>query len=247
MIGFFVAAEFLRRGLSKIPEEMTDRVQRFEINGFQIEVADKPASRAANIIAWELLGDCYGLNRIDFKPGDVVIDIGAHIGFFAIYTALRYPEVLIHSFEPFPENYELLQQNLERNGITTVRTYQQGVSGDGRLLEMVTNPQNSGSSTYYSRTLQYGRTTGIPSTTLDQIFDSLSLDKCKLLKIDCEGSEYEILFSTCSLAKVEYLSGEFHQNEWLLSRGYTFEGLLRHCEKQISKEKLSVKKCNMRE
>jgi hypothetical protein len=81
----------LKRGLSHIPDDMTDRVQRFEINGLPIDVADKPASSAANIIAWELLHDCYGLDRIDFKPGDVVIDIGAHIGFFAIYTALRYP------------------------------------------------------------------------------------------------------------------------------------------------------------
>jgi len=226
---------------------MTDRVQSFVINGFPIELADKPVSRAANIIAWELTVDCYGLNRIDFKPGDVVIDIGAHIGFFAIYTALRFPEILIHSFEPFPENYELLQQNLQRNGITTVRTYQQGVSGDGRLLEMVTNPQNSGSASCYSRTLEYGRTSGLPSTTLDHIFDSLSVDKCKLLKIDCEGSEYEILSSTRSLAKVEYLSGEFHQNEWLLSQGYTFEGLLKLCEGQIGPDKLSIKRCYMGE
>lgn len=224
---------------------MTDRVQRFEIHGFTIDVADKPASRAANIIAWELDDDCYDLDRIDFKPGDVVIDIGAHIGFFAIYTALRFPQVVIHSFEPFPENYELLQQNLVHNGVTNVRTYQLGVSGSGRDLEMVTNPQNTGNSTCYSRTLQYGRTTGIPSTTLDHIFDLIGVDKCKLLKIDCEGSEYEILLSTRSLAKVEYLSGEFHQNSLLLSQGYTFEGLLKHCEDQIGPDKLSIKKCDM--
>jgi len=223
---------------------MTDRVERFVIDSFSIEAADTPASIAKHIIVWELLSDCYGLNRIDFKPGDVVIDIGAHIGLFAIYTALRFPEVVIHSFEPFPENYELLQRNLERNGITTVRTYQQGVTSDGRSLEMVTNPQNSGSANCYSGSLkEYGRTTGIPSTTLDHIFDSLNVDKCKLLKIDCEGSEYEILLTTRSLAKVEYLSGEFHQNEWFLSQGYTFEGLLKHCEDQIGPEKMSVKKC----
>jgi hypothetical protein len=58
---------------------------------------------------------------------------------------------VIHSF----------QQNLERNGITTVRTYQQGVSSDGRFLDVVTNPQNSGSASCYLRSLEeYGRTTG---------------------------------------------------------------------------------------
>lgn len=225
---------------------MTDSVERFVIDGFPIEVADTPDSKAKYIIAWELLDDCYRLNRIDFKPGDVVIDIGAHIGLFAIYTALRFPEVVIHSFEPFPENYELLQQNLARNGITTVRTYQQGVSSDGRLLDMVTNPQNSGSASCYVRSLaEYGRTTGIPSITLDHLFHSLGVDKCKLLKIDCEGSEYEVLLSTRSLAKVEYLSGEFHQNEWLLSQGYSFDRLLKHCKEQIGPDKVSVKRCDI--
>jgi FkbM family methyltransferase len=228
-------------------KDATNKVHSFVINGFPIEVVDMANSIAPEIIARELRDDCYGLNRIDFAPGDVVIDIGAHIGMFAIYTALRFPQLVIHAFEPFPENFELLEQNLDRNGITTVRIHRQGVTGDGRLLEMVTNPQNSGGSTCYSHTLDHGRSTGIPSTTLDHIFDSLGIDKCKLLKIDCEGSEYEILFSTHSLSRVEYLSGEFHHNQLLERRGYTVQGLLKHCESQIPRDKLLIKATNMSE
>lgn len=226
---------------------MNSKVHSFVINGFPIEVDDMPESISAEIIACELHGDCYGLNRIDFKPGDVVIDIGAHIGMFAIYTALCFPQVVIHAFEPFPANFEMLEQNLDRNGITTVRIHHQGVTSDGRLLEMVTNPQNSGGSTCHSRTLEHGRSGGIPSTTLDHIFDSLGIGKCKLLKIDCEGSEYEILFSTHSLSKVEYLSGEFHHNQLLQSQGYTVEGLLKHCESQIARDKVLIKTTSMSE
>lgn len=226
---------------------MNNRVHGFVINGFPIEVADMPGSISAEIIACELQSDCYGLNRIDFTSGDVVVDIGAHIGMFAIYTALRFPQIVIHAFEPFPENFELLEQNLDRNGITTVRIHHQGLSGDGRLLEMVTNTQNSGGSTCHSRTLNHRRCTGIPSTTLDHVFDSLAIDKCKFLKIDCEGSEYEILFSTHSLSKVEYLSGEFHHNQLLQSYGYTVEELLKHCESQIDRDKLLIKTTTMSE
>jgi FkbM family methyltransferase len=217
------------------------------INGFPLAVADRPESVSPQIIAWELQADCYGLDRIHFQPGDVIIDIGAHIGMFAIYAALRFPQVVIHAFEPFPENFERLEQNLDRNGITTVRTHHLGVTGDGRLLELVTDPLNSGSSTCHSRTLEYERRTGIPSTTLDHIFDTLGIDYCKLLKIDCEGSEYEILFSTHSLSKVEYLSGEFHYNQLLQDQGYSVEGLLKHCETQIARNKLSIKTTNISE
>lgn len=226
---------------------MNSSIHRVNINGFLIEVVDVPQSISPEIIACELSSDCYGLDRIDFTPGEVVIDIGAHIGMFAIYTALRFPKVLIHAFEPFPENFELLEQNLERNGITTVRLHREGVTSDGRFIEMVTNPRNSGGSTCHSRTLEHGRISGIPSTTLDHIFDSRGIDKCKLLKIDCEGSEYEILFSTNTLSKVEYLSGEFHHNQVLRSYGYTVEGLLEYCETQIAQDKLLIKTTHMSE
>lgn len=226
---------------------MNYKVHSFVINGIPLEVSDTPNSIAPLIIAGELYSDCYGLNRIDFKRDDVIIDIGAHIGMFAIYAALRFPHVVIHAFEPYPENFAQLKQNLDRNGITTVRIHHQGVSGDGRLLEMVSSPLNSGGATCHSRTLEQGRSTGIPSITLDQIFDSLGVDNCKLLKIDCEGGEYEILFSTHSLSKVEYLSGEFHYNQLLRDQGYSVAGLLRHCETQIAPDKLSIKTTNMRD
>ena len=106
-------------------------------DGWPIEIADAPESIAATIIASELHGDCYGLNRIAFTPG--------------------------------------------------------------RLIEMVTNPTNSGGSTIYSRTLRHERSTGIRSTTLDHIFDSLSIAKCKLLKIDCEGGIRNTFLNTQSV------------------------------------------------
>jgi FkbM family methyltransferase len=223
------------------------RLHVFTINGVRVQAADRRASVAAGIVACELQSDCYGLGRIDFKPGDVILDIGAHIGLFAVYAGLRFPEVLIHAFEPFPDNCELLRENLKRNRVGNVRVHNLGVSGDGRLLEMATNPENSGGASCHSFTLTHRRTGMIPSTTLDGVFDSLGIDACKLLKIDCEGSEYEILFSTSALPKVEYLSGEFHFNDHLLGMGYTAEGLLQHCRKYIEPGKLKVSSCRMRQ
>lgn len=212
----------------------------FSIKGVDIWAADLPGSISADTVVCELLHDCYGLDCIDFAPGDVVIDVGAHIGLFAAYVGLRYPNVLIHSFEPFPDNFELLRENVERNRVSNVRIYPFAISGDGRLLKMATNPENSGGATCHSRTLTARAADMIPSVTLDAVFDALGLESCKLLKIDCEGSEYEILLTTRSLEKVEYLSGEFHFNDLLLAQGHTPEGLRQHCEKYIEPYKLVI-------
>jgi hypothetical protein len=80
-------------------------VRLFNIKGVDIRAADLPGSISIDTVAWELLHDCYGLDRIDFAPSDVVLDVGAHIGLFAAYVGLRHPDVLIHAFEPFPANF----------------------------------------------------------------------------------------------------------------------------------------------
>ncbi|HEX3558791.1 MAG TPA: FkbM family methyltransferase [Pyrinomonadaceae bacterium] len=217
----------------------------FSINGVDIRAADLPGSISADIVACELLHDCYGLDRIAFAPGDAVLDVGAHIGLFAAYVGLRYPDVSVHSFEPFPDNFKLLRENIERNRVSNVRIYPFAISGDGRLLKMATDPENSGGASCHTRTLTARAADMIPSATLDAIFDALGIESCRLLKIDCEGSEYEILLATRSLEKVEYLSGEFHSNDLLLAQGHTPEGLLRHCEKYIKPSKLTINWCEI--
>jgi FkbM family methyltransferase len=212
----------------------------FLIGDVHIEVFDSRVSRAAEIVAHELREDVYRLEQKKFRAGDVVIDVGGHIGLFAIYLGLRFPKVVIHSFEPFPDNYELFRRNLALNPVPNVHLHNLALSGDGRCLEMVTNPQNSGGATCNSTTLHHRRTRKIPSWTLDQVFDSLGLKKCKLLKIDCEGSEYEILLPTSVLSRVEYLCGEFHKNRLLATRGYSVVRLCRHCVEYIDPKKITL-------
>ncbi len=60
--------------------------------------------------------------------------------------------------------------------------------------------------------------------------------RCALLKIDCEGGEYEILLAAHCLQAVDYLSGEFHVNSRLRAQGHTPDALARHCEQFIARE-----------
>ncbi len=175
---------------------------------------DDPAGGVAKIVLREIQDD-YKLAEMGFQPGDQVIDIGAHVGVVSCYIAKNYPGTLIYAFEPVQENFERLALNLERNGIgkERVRAFPLGVTGDGREITLVGDGRgNSGgwSAAGVHSSIVEQRTAR--STTLEQILLDNAIDRVKLLKVDCEGSEYEILYSAPEWAwkKIEYVAIEIH-------------------------------------
>lgn len=217
--------------------------------GLPLLIADGVSSTAALGIADELARGIYALDRVDFGPGDVVVDIGAHVGIVTCYLARRYPFLKIYAFEPFQDNYENLVYNVNKNGATNVVPFNLALTRDGRTLTMKVHAGNTGGATGQTRSLSdLGHTTfQVRSTTLDRVFEQNQITRCKLLKIDCEGSEHEIL-TTCSvLSKVEHLRGEFHINEQLRQKGYSIESLLSQCMKQVLPSNIEVETITMAE
>ena len=193
------------------------------INDTTLYLTEKGTSNTLNILKREFSKDIYDFNNIKFKPGDVVVDIGANIGIVSIYLAKKYPFLKIYAFEPCRENYEHLLLNMKINNITseTIIAHNKAITKDGRLVCMNLNPNNLGGSSLDNIILIGGKkeekNSNIQSTTLSCIIDEYNIKKIKLLKIDCEGSEYEILYNTPTelLNKIEILRGEFHENKTL--------------------------------
>ena len=211
-------------------------VKTYAVEQIELTICDYAQSTAPDIIVGELRSDEYRLGAIDFQPGDVVIDIGGHIGIFSCYLAKKYPFLKIFAFEPIPVSYRMFRRNLELNEIQNIRLYNLAVTSDGRELDMVVHLQgNTGGATANLRDLELDGHARFrcASLTLDSIFRSFLIDSCKLLKIDCEGSEHEILLSARCLDRVQYLRGEFHINQHLRGQGYSIERLAHHCHRLI--------------
>jgi hypothetical protein len=85
------------------------------------------------------------------------------------------------------------------------------------------------------------------STTLDAVFTVNDIKHCKLLKIDIEGSEHEVLLNSSCLSRIEYLVGEFHINDNLRAQGYAIESLQEHLKRFIPEHKTRVTSCRMAE
>ncbi len=146
----------------------------------------------------------------DVGPDDTVVDIGGHIGSFTLYAATRTKETVL-AFEPFPESFSLLQENVRRNRLKNVILEQKAVfSRTGKMdLHLYDGPHSGSNSLFHRNT---GRKMRIQTITLDDAFRKHRIAKVDFMKIDCEGAEYDILFSLpkATLRKIRRISMEYH-------------------------------------
>jgi FkbM family methyltransferase len=222
-------------------------LHRYRILGVDLQVYDFAESHAAYTVAQELACDIYKLRCISFRPGDCVVDIGGHLGMFSITLALRNPFLRIYAYEPHPDNYALFQRHLALNRVSNVELYPEALSGDGRPLDLRGSAINSGAASALAATLSDRCVFGIPSLTLDQVFARHGIARCRLLKIDCEGLEYEILSATRIWDRVDHLCGEFHTNKILASRNCSPKALREFCAQQLAPKGVAVSFCRMSE
>lgn len=150
-------------------------------------------------------------------PDWTILDIGGGIGDFSIYAAKLHPKTTIYAYEPTPESFKLLEENLQINDIHNVVPYNKAIwSKDGKLIldTSVGEPIQYQSKQIENRSKVNSSAIDIESISLENALNSTGLAICNLLKIDCEGAEYEILFNTPdeTLERVERIVMEYHDN-----------------------------------
>ena len=201
--------------VNKISNEFI--VHKVNLHGIDMSFYDVSTSKAVKYVTNEINeGDYKYLNDIEFKEGDIVIDIGANLGMVSIFLAKKYPFLKIYSFEPIENNYKNLLRNIEINKIPDgiITAHNLAVTKDERDLELISDILNQGASRisgYENYTSLFKKEIG-HSISLNNIIEKYNINNIKLLKIDCEGAEYEILYNTKKeiLNNTEYLFGEFH-------------------------------------
>ncbi len=76
--------------------------------------------------------DYYLSRAAIFREGDIVVDVGAHVGVVSIYLGRKYPFIRVYAVEPEPTNFECLKRNIELNGAWNVTAINKAVSEDGQ-------------------------------------------------------------------------------------------------------------------
>lgn len=149
----------------------------------------------------------YSRNGFDVHEGDTVVDIGANIGVFAIHAAQTARAVTVHAFEPHPGISDQLESNVRRSGLSNVFVHRCAVGA-------ITGSRNFVDTGNWLTCRIDDAASGTPVSclSLDDAFKNANVARCNLLKLDCEGAEWEILrgASDAALACVARIVGEFH-------------------------------------
>jgi FkbM family methyltransferase len=124
----------------------------------------------------------------EIKKGDIVLDIGAHIGYYTlIFAKLVGTEGRVYAFEPDPDNFTILNRNIEINGYSNIVTEQTAVSNQtGRTL-LHLSPNNPGDHRIYS-SFDDRDYIQVDCKKLDDYFEGKQIN-VNFIKMDIQGSE----------------------------------------------------------
>lgn len=186
------------------------RFRRIQVGGLNVDIRrntwdERAARRVIGAREYTPSGD-------EIKAGDVVIDIGANIGAFAITAGSTAPGVRVYAFEPDADNWALASRNAEINDLTNVRVFRKAVSGEPGTLKLYKGAQGSLHTTVPGRLADPAGYDEVESMTLAQIMDQNAVVRCSFLKLDCEGAEYDILYRTPQpyLERIDQMAVKYH-------------------------------------
>jgi len=176
----------------------------------QLRFAVRAGTGDADIVGEVLYGEYYRRARSLVGPGSTVVDVGAHIGSFSAFSAARGARVL--AIEPISANYQLLRQNVAINNLApNVQSVQVAVwSCEGQRMLPVAHDSTGGSSFFYWD--KGAPEVQVECARLDDLMDRAGIFVCDVLKMDCEGAEYQILSSLSEEAwqRIRVIVAEYH-------------------------------------
>ena len=151
----------------------------------------------------------YGLRR-GLSEVRTIVDVGGNVGLFSVAARNRYPDATIHVYEPNPRMLSCLELNTAELGITV---YPEAVGGQEGFVDIVDLGDSN-----------QARTTNAADGPIAQVgLDTVvkrAGDAIDLLKLDCEGAEWELFKTAAPWEHIRNVRMEYH-----LFHGETVEQL----------------------
>ena len=185
--------EFRRVSNFVLPEEIT-------INESSVKLQYPQEEGVFNDFISIFLDDDYGLRSFKLQEIERIIDIGANVGFFSLAARIAFPLSQIHAYEP---NSNLSVFLSSYSNTLNVECFTEAIGGEPGIVEL--------------ELLGDSNQTRIKSSDQGKI-KMISLEEAlersggytDLLKMDCEGSEWDILKQKDSLKNVKNITLEYH-------------------------------------
>jgi FkbM family methyltransferase len=145
------------------------------------------------------------------QPNDVVIDVGANIGYFTIYASRKVGKNgLVIALEPMDEAYDCLIKNLRLNRIDNVKPFKLALWSSETTLKLYGTKGAFTSAIskvdvfkklIQQKKLELIKEYEIKTIKLDDLIKNINLSKVDWIKIDVDGSEYEVILGSMNTLK----------------------------------------------
>ena len=143
------------------------------------------------------------LLTLPFVDGDVILDIGANIGWYSLVLRNNIQRnVTFFAFEPEPLNFELLKKNIAHNHITNIEAVNKAVAEkSGQSTLFLYHPKNSGRHSLLDINPQTNKSIQVETVNIEDFLNGRGIDfkRIKLIKIDIEGYEVFALKNASTL------------------------------------------------
>jgi FkbM family methyltransferase len=174
----------------------------------------------------------------EYQPSDsdVIVDVGAHIGAFAVLAASKVPRGAVHAIEACQDSFNFLFVNAAINRMANLSVYHLALSDREGDCTLYHDSHNWGHSTVLKMS---DRTETVQCRTLQRFFEKADIPRCTLLKMNCEGAEFPILLASPPevLRRVRMMLVFYHSDLWTTNsredvvshlRASSFECKIRH-------------------
>ena len=176
---------------------------RFSTRGTSLTF-DVPTFELYLVFKEIFLSDFYSIDEwINTLPKNpVVVDVGGNAGYFSMLLLSKLPTTTLFAYEPIERNFELFQNNININPVICgkARVFHRAVTGkfiDSITLFKEADSDNSVTASVFQDFESHNlKAETVKAISLEQILTENKLEQVDFLKLDCEGSEYPIVYDS---------------------------------------------------
>lgn len=145
------------------------------------------------------------------RSGLTIIDLGANIGLFSIY-AYQYAKKII-AVEPSAKMYDYLQKNIKENKLKNITPEKAAIGAENGKMKLFGSDVNLTMFSAHKTGVHTDKTETVKQLGMLTLLNLHSIDHVDFLKMDIEGSEFEVLASdefAKAAPKIDFIMGEIH-------------------------------------
>lgn len=164
------------------------------------------------LVIWEIWkAKVYDDARFPIGPDDVIVDIGAHIGGFAVRAAKQAHRGKVFAYEASSKNFVMLSENRNLNNANNLHIHNMAISekrGEMKFFMPGDNGALGSLMQDHASPMEI-----VQSMTLADIFAENCIEQIDYLKMDAEGAEFAILLNApaSTLSRVKRIVMEYHE------------------------------------